>query len=53
MKEANVAAMVIASRNATVNRFQRIRRNRCGTGVSSIPYQEVSAARLHPVHRDT
>jgi hypothetical protein len=53
MEDADVAAMVIASPNATVNRSSRMQRNRCGTGVSLIPYQAVAAARLHPVHRDT
>ena len=31
--DANLAPMVIASRNATVNRFSRIDRNRCGAGI--------------------
>jgi hypothetical protein len=51
--QRHVTAMVIASRNARVNQFRRMRANRCGTGVSSISYQAVSRARLHPVHRDT
>jgi hypothetical protein len=52
IERANVAAMVIASRNATVNRLSRMPINRCGTGVSLISYQDVSTARLHPVHRE-
>jgi hypothetical protein len=46
-------SMVIVSRNATVNQIRRMRGNRCGTGISCIPYQGVSPPRLHPVHRDT